>query len=60
MQNQPETRCHRCGEVMTLYIVGDDYCRTCKREIRARQELDARRPAPRFALAKDVTPRDAA
>lgn len=49
-----QTRCHRCGETMTLHVAGSDYCEPCRREIRARQEADARRPSPRFR-AKDMT-----
>lgn len=53
-----EVHCHRCHERMTLYLVGDDYCRPCKREIAERDAADARRVV-RFR-AKDLTPRDAA
>jgi ribosomal protein L37E len=49
-----EIRCHRCGERMTLYVVGDDYCRECKREVQAREDQDAKR-IMRFP-AKDLGP----
>ena len=41
---------------MTLYVVGDDHCETCKREMRVREEQDARRRVVRFPIAKDLTP----
>lgn len=53
-------RCHRCLEPMTLFVVGDDYCRQCARELAAK----ARQPkAPTFLplwrqrslIAKDYT-----
>jgi hypothetical protein len=57
-------KCHRCHEPMTLFVVGDDYCPTCKREIREREDADARRAQfrvlPRFARGKDLTPYPAA
>ena len=56
--DRSERRCRRCAAIMTLYVVGDEYCRTCKPEIREREQADARRVA-RFR-AKDLTPRDAA
>jgi hypothetical protein len=53
-------KCHRCGESMTLFVVGDDYCPACKREMQAREQADARRVQfrvlPRFSRAKDLTP----
>ena len=51
-------KCHRCGESMTLYVVGDDYCPTCKREMRVREEQDARKVVrfDRFRVAKDLSP----
>ncbi len=27
--------CKRCGDTMTMHVVGDRYCLTCKREMRA-------------------------
>jgi hypothetical protein len=39
---------------MTLYVVGDDYCRECKREVQAREDQDAKR-IMRFP-AKDLGP----
>lgn len=56
--SEPEIRCHRCGERMILYVVGDDYCRACKREVQAREEQDAKR-VDRFP-AKDLTGGEAA
>lgn len=51
-------RCHRCGDPMTLYVIGDDYCAKCKRETRIREESDARRAKARarFSVVKDLTP----
>lgn len=51
-------KCHRCGQPMTLYVVGDDYCRLCKAEMRQRAEQDARRISrfDRFRVSKDLTP----
>lgn len=48
-------RCHRCRETITLYIVGDDYCQQCKREIATRERQDAARKVVRFR-AKDLSP----
>lgn len=50
-------RCHRCGVEMTLYVVGDDYCRQCKAEMKVREEQDARRVVrfDRFRVSKDMT-----
>lgn len=51
------TRCHRCLEPMTLFVVGDDYCAKCRRDIKVREAQDARR-ADRFAryrVSKDTT-----
>lgn len=48
------TSCHRCGESMTVYVAGYDYCRKCTADIRAREAQDARR-VDRFARAKDLT-----
>lgn len=53
--DQSDTRCHRCGARMTLYVVGDDYCRPCKAEMRDREAADARRVA-RYPFAKDLGP----
>jgi ribosomal protein L37E len=50
-----EIRCHRCGERMTLYVVGDDYCRACKREVSVREAQDARRNTVKFQ-PKDLGP----
>jgi hypothetical protein len=50
-------KCHRCGDRLTLRVVGDDYCAPCKVEIRQREEQDARRTArARFSVVKDTTP----
>lgn len=51
-------KCHRCGEPMTLFVVGDDYCTACKREMRVREEQDARKVIrfDRFRVAKDLSP----
>ncbi len=50
-------RCHRCGVQMTLTVVGDDHCRQCKAEIKAREEADAKRAVrfQRFSVSKDFT-----
>ena len=55
-------KCHRCGESMTLFVIGDDYCPACKREIRVRDEQEARKVVrfDRFRVAKDLTPLGAA
>jgi hypothetical protein len=49
-------KCHRCNEPMTLYVVGDDYCKTCVRELSARAESDRRRSEAtrRFRFAKEL------
>ena len=51
-------KCTRCATPMTLYIAGDDYCRTCKREMAVRDEADRRRAnaRARFRVVKDLTP----
>lgn len=36
-------RCHRCLEPMTIYVVGDDYCAACRRDIKVREDADRRR-----------------
>ena len=43
---------------MTLFVVGDDYCPPCKREIRVREQQDAQRVVrfDRFRVSKDLTP----
>ena len=50
-------RCHRCQEPMTLYVVGQDYCRQCKADIAKREQDDARRMAARsrFRVMKDTS-----
>jgi hypothetical protein len=48
-------RCHRCLEPMTLYVVGDDYCRKCKAERAERERADAARRIVRFPRPKDLT-----
>ena len=52
------TRCRRCGDPMTLYVVGDRYCLTCKREVAARERQDARRQSAkaRFRVVKELVP----
>lgn len=55
-------KCHRCNEPMTLYVVGDDYCRLCVREM-ARLVKPEPKVIPlwmRNLRAKDMTPRPAA
>ena len=49
-------KCHRCGEPMTLYVVGRDYCVACIRDLAKRAQEDARRRVVRFARAKDLSP----
>lgn len=51
--NEP-TRCRRCGMDMTLYVVGEEYCRLCKREVRELDEARLARRLRRF-VAKDLT-----
>jgi hypothetical protein len=55
-------KCRRCNESMTLYAVGDEYCRTCVREIAARAESDRRRneAVRRFRFAKELDRQPAA
>ena len=50
-------KCHRCGVELTLTIAGDDYCRRCKAEVKAREEQDAKRVlrSSRFRTAKDLS-----
>ena len=47
-------RCHRCNEPMTLYVVGEDYCKPCVRELAVRAQSDAKRSAAagRFRFPK--------
>jgi hypothetical protein len=49
-------RCKRCGDLMTLYVVGDRYCRPCKVEVAVLERREAMRIVPRFSRAKDLTP----
>jgi predicted transcriptional regulator len=52
-------RCHRCLEALeAIHVVGDDYCRKCKVDIKMREESDARRAnaRARFSVVKDLTP----
>lgn len=51
-------KCHRCGESMTLFVVGDDYCPTCKRELAVIAEQEARRDKARarFSVVKELSP----
>lgn len=50
-------RCHRCGIPMTLYVVGDDYCFQCKREVAKREAQDRQRTArARFSVVKEFRP----
>ena len=53
-------KCHRCGETITLYVVGEDYCRPCVRDLARLAQQDAKRRVDRFARAKDLTPLGAA
>ena len=50
--------CHRCGQPMTLYIVGWDYCPPCSRDIKTREAQDERRRTAkaRFRVVKDFMP----
>ena len=43
---------------MTIYVAGDDYCRTCKREMAVLEESRQRRAnaRARFRVVKDLTP----
>jgi ribosomal protein L37E len=50
---QKSTRCHRCGDPLTVYPVDEEYCQPCRRDIRTRQDADARR-VQRFAKAKSL------
>lgn len=50
-------KCKRCGDTMTLYVVGDRYCQACKREV-ARLEPKPQTDGPiwlRRLTAKDMT-----
>jgi hypothetical protein len=47
--------CKRCGDPMVLYVVGDRYCRPCKREVAERERADAARRIVRFPRPKDLT-----
>ena len=51
-------RCHRCGDPMTLYVVGQDYCKPCLREVKTLDEQRARRATARarFSVVKELTP----
>lgn len=51
-------RCKRCGEPVVMYEITDRYCVPCKREVRVREEQDARRVVrfDRFRVSKDLTP----
>lgn len=45
-------KCKRCGERITLYAVGERYCRLCVRDL---TEIAARTPKViRFPFAKDL------
>lgn len=48
-------RCRRCGTSMVLYVIGEGYCRECRREIAAREAADAKRVA-RFPFPKELGP----
>lgn len=48
-------KCHRCGETITLYEVGKDYCRPCLRRLAELEQQYAKRHVDRFARAKDLT-----
>ena len=48
--------CKRCGQTMTIYVVGDRYCTDCKREMRAQEPKVVERPEWFQRLrAKDMT-----
>jgi hypothetical protein len=49
-------RCHRCNEPMTLFVIGEDYCKTCVIELAARARSDARRAeaTARFSVGKSL------
>lgn len=57
-------RCHRCLEPMTLFVVGDDYCAACRRDMKVREDADRRRSQFKLihpgARAKEMWPRGAA
>lgn len=49
--------CRRCGDELTLHVVGQVHCRKCQREVRtAIAESEAKRPVQRFPFAKDFSP----
>lgn len=48
--------CARCGDRMTLHLVGQTRCLKCTQEVRAIEEADARRKVVRFPFAKDLRP----
>jgi hypothetical protein len=55
-------RCHRCNDPMTLYVIGDDYCKPCVRDLAARARSDAQRAEAtrRFRFAKELDRQPAA
>lgn len=30
-------KCRRCGDPMVMFVVGDDYCAPCRRDLKARE-----------------------
>jgi hypothetical protein len=48
-------RCARCGEETPRLTVAQRYCPPCHRDVTAIEEADAKRRAPRFPMAKDLT-----
>jgi hypothetical protein len=51
-------RCKRCDDPLIVYVVDERYCAPCKRDIRQRDQVDARRMTARarFGVVKDLTP----
>ena len=49
--------CVRCGTVTVRYTVNQRYCKPCERDVRIREEQDARRGTvrSRYAAVKDLT-----
>ena len=51
--------CPRCGDRFDMTRVGQTRCPRCEREVRTLIDLDEKRRAPRFRVAKDLTGRAA-
>ena len=48
-------KCHRCGESITLYVAGRDYCQPCVRDLARIAQQDAARKVVQFSRPKDLT-----